>query len=67
MRGKFVANRRLMVPKLASQLRVIVATGARYYVALVLLQFVMGFLFGGGLILLGYDFADAQALLRRFE
>jgi hypothetical protein len=67
MRGKFMANRRLAVPKLASRLRVIVATGARYYFALMILQFVMGLLFGGGLILLGYDFADAQALLRRFE
>lgn len=44
-----------------------VVTGTKIYLALAVFQFMLGLLFGGGLVLLGYDFADAAALLRSFN
>jgi hypothetical protein len=45
----------------------IALTGTKIYLALAVLQFMLGLLFGGGLVLLGYDFADAAALLRDLD
>jgi hypothetical protein len=49
---------------LGARLKSIVVAGTRIYLALAVLQFMLGLLLGGGLVLLGYDFAGAVALLR---
>jgi hypothetical protein len=46
------------------RLKSIVVAGTKVYLALAVLQFMLGLLFGGGLVLLGYDLADAAAILR---
>lgn len=49
------------------RLKGLVITSTKIYLALAVFQFMLGLLFGGGLVLLGYDFADAAALLRSLD
>ncbi len=49
---------------LGVRLKGIVVTGTRIYLTLAVIQFMLGLLLGGGLMLFGYDFAGAVALLR---
>ena len=65
--GFFVGNQYLRTSTRGSRLRGIVVAGSRIYLALALIQFMLGMLLGGGLVLLGYDVADAEALLRGLE
>jgi hypothetical protein len=44
--------------------RGVVIAGARIYLTLALIQFLLGLLFGAGLVLLGFDLAGIEALLR---
>jgi hypothetical protein len=59
-----VVNQLSRTRALGVQLKSIVVAGTRIYLALAVLQFMLGLLLGGGLVLLGYDFAGAVALLR---
>jgi hypothetical protein len=59
-----VGNQLSRTRTLGVQLKSIVVAGTRIYLALAVLQFMLGLLLGGGLVLLGYDFAGAVALLR---
>jgi len=62
-----VENRHSRRHALGQRLKGVVVTGTKIYLALAVLQFMLGLLFGGGLVLLGYDFADAAALLRSLD
>jgi len=62
-----VGNRLLEGHAFGMRLKRMVVTGTKIYLTLAVLQFMLGLLFGGGLVLLGYDLADAAALLRGLD
>ena len=57
-------NQLLRSRALGGRLKSIVVAGTKIYLVLAVLQFMLGLLFGGGLVLLGYDLTDAAAILR---
>ena len=60
-------NRHSRRHALGLRLKSVAVIGTKIYLALAVLQFMLGLLFGGGLVLLGYDFADAATLLRSLD
>ena len=65
--GVVVQDQFLRRHALGGRLKRMVVTGTKIYLALAVFQFMLGLLFGGGLVLLGYDLADAAAILRGMD
>ena len=52
------------LPQLLSRIRKLAAFGARLYIALVIVQFVCGFMVGAGLIVFDYNLDFVPSFLR---